>query len=1268
MLDSCSQATLISESCVQRLGIERFYDNTIILGVGQTAAGSSRGKVRITLYSCVSSDRIQIEAVIMSKVTSDIPSHFCKTNFAHFSDLELADPDYNEPGPIDILLGADYTGLAMLDGQRKDGVGKPTAHNTVFGWVVMGQCELVQRKNKTVQIHHVVSNTDEIVQKFWELEEVPKPKFLTEDERRCEQNFVKTTMRSANGKFIVSLPLNKNIHKLGSSRDQAIRRWKSVERRLAKNEEYSKEYTKFMQEYIDLGHMTCIPAGGGDVREVVGKTYYLPHHFIVKPDSTTTKFRVIFDASAKSSSGLSLNDCMDVGATLQSDIFSLLLRFRKNSIAIKADVAKMFRQFLVSEEHRDLQRIVWRPTIEDELKDYQLQTVTYGTASAPFLATRCLIQLSEDNKMRYPTTAQILQNDVYVDDLITSVNSVDDACLVYTELNSIASSACLSFRKWSSNSTALLQQIPEDCREISGPASFDKESDIKALGIQWNPATDKFGFNSLQLDPNQKLTKRKVLSQLARVFDPLGLLAPVTILAKIFMQELWSCKLNWDDNLSEDLSKRWKSYCLNLEDINLVQTHRCIKPNDFAKLQLMAFSDASVKAFGAVIYLRSIDKRGKISSTLLASKSKVAPLKTVSLPRLELNGALLLTELLQQVSEALKFNCEVHAYTDSMIVLQWLASHPGKWQTFVANRVAKIQEVVPFTQWNHVKSEDNPADLVSRGVSAKELSTSSLWWSGPSWLSSESLPEKVIVNKRLIHPDMEAKVKAPIVNIVTTVDEHINRFSSLTRLIRVTAWCVRFIHNCRKKCSAQLNLVSPLMASELIYAHNIVIRLVQQKHFPDELTALKCDKPVSRKSKLLSLNPFLDSDGVIRVGGRLQHATMDDYAKHPIILPPYSHHTKLLIHSSHMDHFHGGNKLIWCHLRSRYYIFSARNAIKFELRKCVTCRRHRAETMKQIMAPLPPSRVNIGRAFQSCGVDFAGPYNLRIMKVRSNKLHKAYFCIFICMATKAVHLEPVGDLSTDAFLAALDRFASIRGTPTTIHSDCGTNFKGADKELQTLFTSQQHKDNVTNYGSHKGITWHFNSPGAPSHGGLWESGVKSVKHHLKRVVGDRSLTYEEFDTILKKISAFLNSRPLCPLTSNPEDFDVLTPGHFLIGGPLTAITHPNLTEVKINKLTRWQLTEQTVQHVWNRWRTEYLTTLQQRWKWQQKGESVAVGDLVVIHEENIPSTQWKLARVSELHPGPDGNVRIVTLKTATGSLKRPILKLTPILSAKEQDD
>ena len=369
-----------------------------------------------------------------------------------------------------------------------------------------------------------------------------------------------------------------------------------------------------------------------------------------------------------------------------------------------------------------------------------------------------------------------------------------------------------------------------------------------------------------------------------------------------------------------------------------------------------------------------------------------------------------------------------------------------------------------------------------------------------------------------------------------------------------------------------------------------------------------------------------------------------------------------------MDHAHGGNKLVWCHLRTRYWIFSAKNAIKFELRKCVKCRRHRGETMNQLMAPLPFPRVNPGRAFQNCGVDFAGPFNLRVMKIKSNKLHKAYFCIFVCMATKAVHLEPVGDLSTEAFLAALDRFAAIRGTPSSLHSDCGTNFVGADKEIRNLFSSQTHKDNLTNHGSPKGITWTFNSPGAPSHGGLWEAGVKSVKYHMKRVVGDRSLTFEEFDTILKRISAFLNSRPLCPITANPDDFDVLTPGHFLIGGPITAMPKQNITEMKMNRLTRWQLTEQTVQHVWNRWRAEYLTTLQQRWKWQKKGDNISVGDLVVIHEENIPSTQWKLGRVSDLHKGPDNNVRIVTVKTATGMLKRPILKLTPILSAQEQDE
>lgn len=266
----------------------------------------------------------------------------------------------------------------------------------------------------------------------------------------------------------------------------------------------------------------------------------------------------------------------------------------------------------------------------------------------------------------------------------------------------------------------------------------------------------------------------------------------------------------------------------------------------------------------------------------------------------------------------------------------------------------------------------------------------------------------------------------------------------------------------------------------------------------------------------------------------------------------------------------------------------------------------------------------------------------------------------MCFSTKAVHLELVSNLSTQAFLAALRRFVARRGKPKEIFSDCATNFVGASKELKNMHkfsATSQNNEEIAAYLASEQITWHFNPPSAPHFGGLWEAGVKSMKFHMKRIIGNSVLTYEEFSTVLAQIEACLNSRPLCPLSSDPSDLAVLTPGHFLIGAPLTDIPERDISDVPISRLKRWQLTQRVFQHFWKRWSQEYLSSLQQRFKWCKREPNIQTGDLVLIKDQCMSPLRWKLARVVQTHPGPDKCVRVVTLKTSNGELKRPISKL-----------
>jgi hypothetical protein len=620
---------------------------------------------------------------------------------------------------------------------------------------------------------------------------------------------------------------------------------------------------------------------------------------------------------------------------------------------------------------------------------------------------------------------------------------------------------------------------------------------------------------------------------------------------------------------------------------------------------------------------------------------------------------------MSSVQQALniKFN-SIAAWTDSTVVLGWISGHPSKWQTFIANRVTQVQSNLPSCIWKHVPGVQNPADCASRGVTPEELRTHPLWWNGPDWLQSVScfdpnptLPPLSTEEEQVLHAEEQRVI--PVLS--TSIDDNfmITRFSSLRTLLRVTARIRRLVHM----------QAGPITPEELNTSLVIWVKYTLNCQFAAELNSLQHSKELHNSSKLLQLRPFLDKDGVIRVGGRLRHAQISSDARNPIIMPKLSHLTRLLITRIHLENFHAGPQLTLAVLYRRFWILGARDTVRYHLKKCVRCTRQSATTQKQLMGDLPSSRVNPGRPFLTCGVDYAGPFELKAMAGRCKTTYKAYLAVFVCFSTRAMHLEVASSLSSDAFLADLRRFISRRGKPSHIYSDCGTNFVGANRELKEMIShlqSQQHNSAIADKLSGEGVTWHFNPPGAPHFGGLWEAGVKSVKYHLHRVLDKSKLTYEEISTTIIQIEACLNSRPLTPLSTDPSDLSVLTPGHFLIGGPLTAHPEPDLSSIPEGRLDRSQLVQRLQQQFWGRWSSEFLTRMQQRPKWMKQRSQIQLHDMVLIKNELQPPQMWKLGRVIGLSPGSDGIVRVVTLRTSDGELKRPIVKLC-LLPVNNQD-
>ncbi|XP_045535769.1 uncharacterized protein LOC123721327 [Papilio machaon] len=1074
---------------------------------------TSKYMVQVNIQSLIDPNfNFQIKAYVLSRVTSILPERkFTLVDWPELHSVELADPNFNKPSKIDILLGSEAYTKILKEGLIKDPRGKTMAQDTYLGWIVSGEVEDEGQSHHKLTISmHAKVETDQILKRFWELEAEPtnsESSILSPEEQACEDYFAATTRRDENGRYIVKLPFR----------------------------------SSHMEEITNEVENNKIGA------------VYLPHHGVIRENKSTTKLRVVFDASAKGSDGVALNDTLMVGPPLQADLRHTVMRWRLHPICLVADIIKMYRQVKVAGDHVDYQRILWREDVHSNVKEYRLLRVTFGISSAPYLAVKALQQTACDEGESYPYAASRIMTDFYMDDLMTGCQTEEEAVKIYHEFNELLNKTGFTLQKWTSNREELLKQIELD---TGRNLEIKEDETTRILGLTWNRNSDEFHYTvNLPFStpsPSVPETKRSVISEISRLYDPLGWIAPCIITAKIFIQKLWISGLDWDDELSAELLAEWQFYRCELQKLNGFRIPRWLqRKNNDQNVELHGFSDASSVAYAAVVYMRVIDSEGQINCNLVTAKTKVAPIKQVSIPRLELCGAVLVTKLLLEVARVLNVQkSDLHAWTDSTVVLAWLSDHPSRWKTFVANRTSEILTALDSTQWHYVDTKNNPADIASRGTTPTSLLNDSLWKHGPPWLLADTI---AYCRPKAIMTKLEQRsVKVHAAEVTDDSIELIwSRFSSFRKLTRTLAYCRRFL-NLKVAKALRTQLPPYLTASEISDTIHRCLMLCQIVWFETEIEAIRAGKNVSKNNGLISLNPYLDDRGLMRVGGRIQNSQLDDNMKHPIIVPYQSHLTKLLISDAHQRVLHGGPQLTLNFLRSKYWIVRGKQLIKAHIHNCVPCIRHAAVTRNQLMGQLPSCRVTPSKPFLHSGVDYAGPIQMRTAKGRGHKSYKGYICLFVCMATRAVHIEAVSDLTSEGFLSAFKRFVARRGHCSHLYSDNGTNFVGASKELKAMFHNEcaSLPREIAALLANNGTEWHFIPPHSPNFGGLWEAGIKSTKHHLRRVIGDSTLTFEELSTVLSQIEACLNSRPLSQNSANSTDPNPLTPGHFLVGQPL----------------------------------------------------------------------------------------------------------------------
>lgn len=1182
------------------------------------------------------------------------------------TDRPFADPKYWIPGQIQLLFGIGFFANVIISVVARN-INGTALMDTVLGVIIFGTDS---SEKETGQILSAIEYNEEeqldwLLEKLWRLDEIPMAPKFTKEELEVEKHFLENFKRNKDGKFIVKMPL-KEINNFGSSREIALKRFFYLERKLNKDLELKSIYVDKMRESIQLGHMILANQNprAGDL------VYYVPHHCIPKDN------RIVYDASCKTDLGVSLNEIQMLGPKLQKDMFDTIMRFRRHRIAIYGDIKKMYNQVLLAREQWDLQRIFWREDTSESIREYWLTVVIFGEKISPFLAVRSIFQAAREAKAEYPTAAKTIEDDYYMDDCVTGTDTIESAIKLAKDMDRILKGAGFELRKWKSNSEAVVQALHSDMEKAM---LFEGEEKSTILGLKWLIEEDKFTFIVRNQELNGKVTKRAISIHVARLYDPNGYITPVTIRGRMLLQDLWKIKIGWDETLEEKWVDQWIKIWEDIICLEQFRIDRWLGTGKEKSIQLHGFSDSSRAAYGASVYVRVQTLEGKVTSNLLTSKSRLAPIKTLSITRLELSAAELLSRLAKAVKRSMEWeNVEYFLWTDSSATYFWIKRQPYTLKTFVANRVASIQENTDISRWRHINGKDNPADLITRGIAPLQLVDNKLWINGPNWLCKP--PSEWPITRVMGNPPEEAmeevrintitrfkdplciglegtKRNVPLLDYTGKLEKAVNIISYVNRFIKIRLGKLKLAKKRNRRGEIVQRIVPP-SNEEKTEAMLHLIRKSQQEHFNKDITAIMERRSLPENSILEPMKPILDRGGLLRLGGRLSRAEMDYEMKHPFIIPHDSRLAYLIMDYAHRQTQHGGVQIMMHFIRQKYWIAKLRNGLRSIVHKCVVCVRLNARMETQLMSDLPKERIQIGKPFLTTGVDYAGPFEVKIGNgLTDAQYQKCWIAIFVCLKTRAMHIEIVIGLSAVAFIACYERFISRRGRCEKLFSDNGTSFVGTEKELKKAMEYWTGKEMLDHLHS-RGTEWQFMTPAAPHQGGIYEAAVKSMKFHLKRTIGVKILTYENLSTLLCQIEAILNSRPLNPLSDDPNDIQALTPGHFLVGEPLITplpfIIDPKPQSIGIRL---WRDRQKMVQHFWDRWKEEYLVTLQERKKWRREKENIKVGQLVVIKAENFPPTSWALGRVIEVIISRDGLIRNVVVQTATTQLKRPVQKL-----------
>lgn len=899
--------------------------------------------------------------------------------YAHLSKLDPEQVCYDEGQPR-LLIGADNWHLIVTRKLLTGKSSEPAASLTHLGWTVHGTIPRAIKASGTEEtVLHVVSGTErprlkdkqekepcdtieELMRQHFEIDAlgISLTKKIRPEDERAKEIFERTAKR-VNNRFQVRLPWREDNVQLPPSYEMALRRLKTLERKMDKSPEFARQYRQQVDNLFVKGYATEYN-GEEDTSTV---QWFLPHFAVTNPNKPG-KVRLVFDAAAQMN-GTSLNDRLLDGPDLLRSLPGILFRFRERPVAVTADIREMFLQVKIHPNDQPAQSFLWRTDRDEPPKRYKMTSMIFGARSSPFLAHSVRDKNARDFAKTHPHAFKAITESHYMDDLVDSYDSMEEAAQTVKELQYVHAQAGFTLAGWTSNYERVLETVPEDLRAQAHTTELGGKPELlgKTLGLIWISSDDALGFNTSmnRVPPDVKIlsrapTKREALCAVMSIYDPLGLVSHFTITAKIILQNLWRSKVGWDEGLPEQEAEDFQRWLQNLDNISKLRLPRCYdSKGEVVNKQLHIFSDASEAAYATTAYWRMEHYDGTVNVVLAAAKAKVAPIKTQSIPRLELQANLIGARLADTILKEHRWRPDKIVYwSDSTTALHWIRNNKTRYTPFVANRLGEIAELTEPNQWRWLPTQGNPADDATRPYS-NTIKETDRWFTGPAFLHEQEHKWPTETATEQEEEDKEA------VYVAVNEDPHClpdaARFSSYERLVRATARVLFFIDRCRRR-STTLNL------GHIEKAEKLLIRRAQREDFAEDVQRLEEQKPLRMTSRLHKLDPFIDDEGIIRARGRIDAADVPEDMKKPIILDGKSTFTKLLVMKEHKRAGHANNERVINDLRQRFWILKLRPTVRGEAHKCTFCRLRKS-------LPETPAMGNLGGRSPTVVSTISGP-------------------------------------------------------------------------------------------------------------------------------------------------------------------------------------------------------------------------------------------------------------------------------------------------------